>query len=136
MKSLRAALIAGLPVFAACTHSIHQVQVSDFQPYAAIESGNVVKGYAEQFVVLGFTQETNYVNEAVHQLADACPVGELTGITTQISTSHGFLSWKNKALIQGLCVARVGYGELIDSKEVRKYREQERKRKPTKPGST
>lgn len=87
-----------------CTHSIHQVQVSDFQPYRAIERGDVVAASAEQFTVMGFTGETNYVDDAYQRLQRKCPDGTLTGITTQISTSHGFFSWTNKALMQGLCV--------------------------------
>ncbi|PWU19748.1 MAG: hypothetical protein C5B49_05250 [Bdellovibrio sp.] len=87
-----------------CAHSIHQVQTSDFIPYAPIESGRVVKGQAEQFAVLGFVFDTNYLNQAVDQLMAACPNGTLTGITTQMSTSLGFFSWTNKALVQGLCV--------------------------------
>lgn len=97
------ALTAGL---GGCAHSIHQVHTSDFNPMAEIESGEVVRGYAEQFVVLGFVQETNYVDQAFAQLQSQCPRGQITGITTQISTSMGFFSWTNKALMQGLCVGR------------------------------
>ncbi len=88
----------------ACAHSIHEVHTSDFSPGAAIESGEMVKGSGEQFVVLGFVQQTNYVNQAYHQIMKACPKGTLTGITTQYSTSLGFFSWTNKILMQGLCL--------------------------------
>lgn len=87
-----------------CAHSIHQVHTSDFNPYSEIERGEMVKGYAEQFVVLGFVQETNYVNTAQQKLMAACPTGAITGITTQYSTSLGFFSWTNKIMMQGLCV--------------------------------
>jgi hypothetical protein len=87
-----------------CTYSIHQVQVSDFQPYAPLERGDIVKGYGEQFVILGITNETNYVEAAYKNLMNNCPAGSLSGITTQISTAHGFFSWTNKALMQGLCI--------------------------------
>lgn len=95
-----------LLLLSGCAHSIHEVQVSDFLPYAPLESGHVVKGYGEQFVVLGFVTQTDYVNQAYNQLAQECPNGSVTGITTQISTSLGFFSWTNKALMQGLCVVR------------------------------
>jgi len=87
-----------------CAHSIHQVHTSDFTPGTSIESGEMVKGYSEQFVILGFTQQTNYVDQAYQKLIQACPGGAVTGITTQLSTSLGFFSWTNKALMQGLCV--------------------------------
>lgn len=98
--------LVGLFLTTGCAHSIHQVHTSDMIPYAAIESGDIVKGKAEQFVILGFTDNTDYVNQATHQLMAACPQGSISGITTQISTSLGFFSWTNKALMQGLCVKK------------------------------
>lgn len=97
-------LVLALLVLGGCAHSIHQVHTSDFNPYAPIERGEIVKGYSEQFVVLGFVQQTNYVNVAYKQLMDSCPQGAISGITTQYSTSLGFFSWTNKVLMQGLCV--------------------------------
>lgn len=95
---LAAALLAG------CGHSIHQVHTSDFLPPAPIESGEMVKASAEQFVIFWFAEDTNYVDVAAQRLMEACPGGRLTGITTQLSTSLGFFSWTNKALMQGLCL--------------------------------
>lgn len=109
-----------------CTHSIHQVQVSDFRPYKALERGDVVAASAEQFTILGFTRETNYVDQAYKQLQQKCPNGNLTGITTQISTSHGFFSWTNKALMQGLCVKVAANGH--DDESVRRSRERSKRR--------
>ncbi len=87
-----------------CAHSIHQVHISDFSPGTPIESGEMIKASGEQFVILGFTQQTRYVDQAYQKLIQACPGGAVTGITTQLSTSLGFLSWTNKVLMQGLCV--------------------------------
>lgn len=91
-------------LLSACAHSIHEVHTSDFMPAAPIESGDIVKSYAEQFVIMGFTDNTNYVDEAYHKLAKACPNGAVSAITTQYSTSLGFFSWTNKILMQGLCL--------------------------------
>jgi hypothetical protein len=55
-------------------------------------------------VVMGFVGQTDYVDQAKAQLMANCPGGAVTGITTQFSTSMGFLSWTNKILMQGLCV--------------------------------
>lgn len=104
MSSLKTLLVVALLALSACAHSIHQVHVSDFLPAAPIESGDVVKGYGEQFVILGFVGQTDYVNQAYNQLQTACPRGTISGITTQHSTSLGFLSWTNKVLMQGLCI--------------------------------
>jgi hypothetical protein len=87
-----------------CAHSIHEVHVSDFNPPAKVQNGDIVKASTEQFVVLGFVTETDYVDQAKAQLLAACPRGQITGITTQYSTSLGFFSWTNKILMQGLCL--------------------------------
>lgn len=89
---------------AGCAHSVHEVHTSDFMPGVAITSGRVVKATSEQFVVLGFVGQTDYVDQAYQKLMSACPGGTITGITTQYSTSLGFFSWTNKILMQGLCV--------------------------------
>lgn len=95
-----------------CAHSIHEVHTSDFELPAVtkknktniIELGQVVNSRSEQFVVMGFTQETDYVNQAYANLMNQCMGVAITGITTQLSTSLGFFSWKNKVLMQGMCL--------------------------------
>lgn len=94
-------------VLAGCTHSVHQVHVSDFRPYKPISRGKMVKASAEQFVVMGFVDNTEYIDQAKQKLIEECPKGYISGITTQLSTSHGFFSWTNKALLQGLCINHV-----------------------------
>lgn len=103
MRILSMLILSSL-IFAGCAHSVHQVHTSDFKPGSSVESGDMVKGYGEQFVVFWFADNTNYVNAAYKDLMGNCPDGTLTGITTQISTSLGFFSWTNKALMQGLCL--------------------------------
>lgn len=93
-----------LLVLSSCTHSIHMVHVSDFSPtYKQLSEGRVVKAEAEQFVIMGFVNDTNYVNEALAKLESSCREGQIQGITTEYSTSHGFFSWTNRIYIQGLC---------------------------------
>lgn len=92
-----------LSIFA-CTHSVHLVHVGDFKPYQKITSGKRIEAKAEQFVIMGFTQETDYVNMARAELIKQCPGGTIQGPMTRISTSHGFFSWTNKAYMQALCV--------------------------------
>lgn len=88
-----------------CTHSVHMVHVSDFSPsYKNFSEGQIVKAEAEQFTVMGFVNDTNYVNVAYAKLQSACPGGQVQGITTEYSTSHGFFSWTNRIHMQGLCV--------------------------------
>lgn len=93
------AFIAMCGIISSCAHSIHQVHTSDF---VKSSNGKVIQAKAEQFVILGFTKQTDYVDQAYASLLKQCP-GSISGITTQISTSLSFLSWTNKALIQGIC---------------------------------
>ncbi len=93
-------------ILVSCAHSIHQVHTSDFNPGVAMSGGEMVKAQTEQFVILGFTSETDYVDQAYRDLMKTCPSGAISGITTQLSTSLGFFSWTNKALMQGLCVSK------------------------------
>lgn len=94
-----------------CSHSVHQVHVSDFHPQAPLTAGELVKASAEQFVVLGFVGNTDYVDQAYGRLQAECPGGSISGITTQWSTSLGFFSWTNKILMQGLCVKAKARGK-------------------------
>ena len=99
--------LSTLLLLSACSHSIHLVHVSDFAPsYKALSQGRIVQSKAEQFVVMGFVQDTNYVESAYQQLQATCPGAEIQGITTQFSTSHGFFSWTNFVEMQGLCVQK------------------------------
>ncbi|MGZ3772447.1 MAG: hypothetical protein ACXVCY_01855 [Pseudobdellovibrionaceae bacterium] len=101
--------VLGLVLFlflASCAHSIHEVHTSDFSPGVPIESGRVVSGTAEQFVILGIVENTAYVDEAYQNLMNSCPNGSITAVTTQYFTSLGFFSWTNKILMQGLCVPK------------------------------
>jgi hypothetical protein len=85
---------------------MHDVHVSDFGPYAPMEKGGeVVKVVGEQFVVLWFAFDTNYVNEAYTKLQAKCPDGRITSISSQLYTELGFMSWTNKLLLQGVCRA-------------------------------
>jgi hypothetical protein len=93
-------------LLSACTHSLHLSHVSDFSPtFAELSKGKFVQARSEQFVIMGFVTNTNYVNDAYVKLMGTCP-GSIQGITTQYSTDHGFFSWTNSVEMQGLCLQR------------------------------
>ncbi|MFP5520615.1 MAG: hypothetical protein ACLGGX_11975 [Bdellovibrionia bacterium] len=92
-------------VLTGCTHSLHQTNVSDFSPtFKAYNAGELIKVRSEQKVVLGFAENTNYVDSAHLSLKQKCPKGTVQGIVTNFYTSHGFFSWTNYVEIQALCV--------------------------------
>jgi hypothetical protein len=101
---IRHSTLLGLLLLASgCTHSLHQVYVSDFGGGIDFSKDRKVEAQAEQFVVLGFVTQTDHINQAHTQLQNECPRGEILGITTEHWTSHGFLSWTNKLRMQGYC---------------------------------
>ena len=51
---------------------------------------------------MSFVGQTDYVDEAYEVLQSKCINGRIEGVSSQFSTSLGFLSWTNKiALIKG-----------------------------------
>lgn len=94
-----------LPVFllSQCAHSVHDVYVSSFDEYEDLKMAKLIEGRGEQFTILGFSTQTNYVEDAYQDLISHCPKGEVKGISTQFSTSLGFFSWTNKILMKGHC---------------------------------
>lgn len=58
----------------------------------------------EQFVILSFASDTDYVNDAYRELQRKCRGGDIVGITTEFSTDLGFFSWTNRILMQAKCV--------------------------------
>ncbi len=80
------------------------MNIGDFRPFQKFSSGTKIEAEAEQFLILGFTTETNYINEAREELLSQCKTGVIQGPVTRVSTSHGFFSWTNKVHMQALCV--------------------------------
>jgi hypothetical protein len=104
MRLWRPAALIGIVALQACSYAMHQVHVSDFSPYRSLKQGKLVEGRGEQFTFMGFIRDTNYVEVAQKNLIEQCPKGEIQGVTTEYSTAHGFFSWTNRILMQGLCV--------------------------------
>jgi hypothetical protein len=95
-------------ILSGCAHSLHMVHVGDFSPWSAPAKGQMIEARSEQFVVMQWVDNTDYVDQARQKLIEKCDGGRITGITTQFSTSLGFFSWTNKILMRGLCVKTAG----------------------------
>lgn len=87
-----------------CTHALHLYHVSESDVRFNSQKTAKIESDSEQFVILGFAGDTNYVNQAYAQLEEKCPQGSVTNIHTRYSTSHGFFSWTNKIHMQATCV--------------------------------
>ncbi len=86
-----------------CTHSIHMVHTDGFSnKMPSTQNAKYVQAEAEQSVVLFFAFDTDYVDDARQKLEAQCN-GNLAAVSTQYSTSHGFLHWTNKILMKGIC---------------------------------
>jgi hypothetical protein len=90
-------------LLAGCTHSVHINHTSDYRLIQPLRDYRRVQARADQTVFMGFVTQTEYVNAAYVALEKTCPGGEVTGIQTRYSTSHGVLSWKNEVIMTGYC---------------------------------
>lgn len=97
-------LSLGVLLMSACTYSVHQVPFSDFKPYIPGSNGKPIEAHGKQFVIMGFVDETRYVDNAYKQLQDQCVNGTVTGVAAKSYSEHGFFSWTNHIHMQGLCV--------------------------------
>ena len=86
-----------------CSHSLHQTYVSDYGQGVNFSKAKKIEAQTEQFVVMGFVGQNNYVDQAYATLQSQCPQGEILGISTEYWTSHGFFSWTNKLRMHGYC---------------------------------
>jgi len=102
MKKL---LLPLLFVLGGCSHSIHMVNTAGFNSndLPSHKKAKYVEARSEQNVVLGFAFDTDYVDDARASLLAQCP-GEIKAVSSQFSTSHGFLYWTNKVFMKGVCV--------------------------------
>lgn len=87
-----------------CTHSVHMYTAGDVDAPVKPESMKKITAESEQFTVLGFVYDTNYIDQAVEKLRNQCKKGSIHFISSRYSTSHGFLSWKNKIHLEGYCM--------------------------------
>jgi hypothetical protein len=105
---MRALIFAALAPLAlsGCWSTVHEYQAGG---YAATRregppiQAAPITSTAEQFVVLGITNNTRYVDEAYARLLDQCS-GEIVGVNTRYSTRLGFFSCTNEVHMQALCI--------------------------------
>ena len=90
--------------FSGCTKSLHLYHAGDLRPLSQNAEFKRVSAEAEQYVFMGFVGNTDYANQAFENLEKECPNGEIIGIHTRHSTSHGFLSWTNKIKMTATCL--------------------------------
>jgi hypothetical protein len=106
MRLLAVASIVAMSV-TGCFSSVHEYQAAGYAPSADEPRSNLdakpIRADAQQFVVLGITDNTDYVNEAYARLLAQC-AGEIVGVNTRYSTELGFLSYTNNVQMEALCL--------------------------------
>jgi len=106
MKKLTTAvvLLSSMLLLGGCTSSIHLVNTAGFdQPMPTDAEPRYLVAEAEKNVILGFSFDTDYVDEARESLIAQCD-GDLVAVSTQYYTEHDFLHWTNKILMKGICI--------------------------------
>lgn len=101
-------VLAAVAVLACgCSYSMHEYQAAGYAP-ATQTSGPPrqavwIHARANQGVVLGVTDNTDYVDEAYQRLLSQCP-GDIVAVNTRYSTKLGFLSYRNTVEMQAFCL--------------------------------
>ena len=109
MRSLApfAALVLLAPLATGCTYAMHEYQAAGYAatptPGSPPRQATWVHARAEQSVILGITDNTDYVDHAYEDLLGQCP-GEMVGLNTRYSTSLGFLSFRNVVEMRAMCL--------------------------------
>ncbi len=107
-RALLLPVLAVVAVLASgCSYSMHEYQAAGYAP-ATPTSGAPrqavwIHARANQGVVLGVTDNTDYVDEAYQRLLAQC-TGDIVGINTRYSTKLGFLSFRNTVEMQAFCL--------------------------------
>ena len=86
-----------------CTYSVHLSQINRNNQPISKELTKQVEIVTERKIFLGFTFNSNYVDDAYDKLLKACPQ-EVVAVNTQYSTSHSFLHWTNKITLRAICL--------------------------------
>lgn len=88
-------------------------QASGFYDLGTAMDRELISSSAEQLVVMGFVEDTLYVEAAWESLQRKCPRGAIDGITVESSTQLGFFQWTNRIHMRGVCVNRPPPAEAV-----------------------
>jgi ribosomal protein S2 len=105
----RAVLMVALATLACgCSYSMHEYQAAGYAPATPTSGGAPrqavwIHARANQGVILGVTDNTDYVDEAYQRLLAQCP-GDIVAVNTRYSTKLGFLSYRNTVEMQAFCL--------------------------------
>src|SRR5215467_9026903 len=98
-----------LSVLGGCSYSMNEYHAAGYAPITRTQGpprpARPIVAEGEQFVVLGITQNTDYVDKAYAVLLNECD-GDIVGVNTRYSSSLGFLSYTNKIRMEALCIPR------------------------------
>lgn len=67
------------------------------------DRSNLISASADDWNFLGFTFDSDFVNEAVNQLREQCQGGKLQGVLTKYQTTAYFLVFKREVIASGYC---------------------------------
>jgi hypothetical protein len=90
-----------------CTYSVHQVALGTFDDLPPNARLRPIEAEGDQKVFIA-TGDTDFADEAMQQLAERCPGGQVVGIQARHSTSLGFFVYTNKLKVTGYCVEAPG----------------------------
>lgn len=84
--------------------SMHQFAQLDYEETGKLAKVREVTALGEKTVILFFTFNTDYADEAYVTLLSKCPGGRISNVKTKFSSDLGFLAYKNKVELTGDCI--------------------------------
>jgi hypothetical protein len=105
---VRAIVLLGAVLVSGCSYSMHEYQAAGYaapsSPPGPPRQAAWIHASAHQRVILGVTDNTDYVDEAYARLVAQCP-GDIVGLNTRYSTALSFLSYKETVDVQAFCLS-------------------------------
>ena len=107
-RALATAGMACIACFACgCSYSMNEYQAAGYAAPTAVagppRKAEPITARADQGVILGITDNTDYVDVAYARLVSQCE-GDIVGVNTRYSTKLGFLSYRNTVEMQAYCL--------------------------------
>jgi hypothetical protein len=84
--------------------SVHQYVLTETETPKGRQKVRSIEAEADQLVLLGFTDNTDFADQARERLLEKCPKGRIVGISAKHSTDLGFMAYRNRMRLTGLCV--------------------------------
>ena len=98
-------LLAVLLSATGCAYSIHQYNAGDFsESVETLKKAKVVQAEGKKHYIFA-KFDNDFVDQAYRDLAEQCPKGRITGVTSRYVSDLSFFSFTERVELEGFCIA-------------------------------